>query len=155
MKINLDNCKTSAQAVTKIGYNEDTRNLDFRIECENLDDLLECVKIIKEYNDFDWKIVNENLAKYANFKRYYNPDNPNNGKDLLTYEVGRENSPVIYIKYFSMSTIADKYEENGEIKELTKELFEENMKVLGALTKANECDFGNDGCFYYCRLWWD
>ena len=31
----------------------------------------------------------------------------------------------------------------------------ENMKVLGALTKADECDFGNDGCFYYCRLWWD
>ncbi len=155
MKINLKDCKTSAQAVTKICYNGDTRNLNFRIECENLDDLLECVHIIKGYNDFDWKVINENLVEYANFKRYYNHDNPNDGKDLLTYEIGREGSPVIYIKYFSISMLRNKYEENGEIKELTQELFEKNMKALGALVKADECDFGNDGCYDYCRLWWD
>lgn len=155
MKINLKDCKTSAQAVTKICYNEETRNLNFRIECENLDDLLGCIHIIKEYNDFDWKIINKNLVEYANFKRYYNHDNPNNGKDLLTYEIGREGSPVIYIKYFSISMLGNEYEENGEIKKLTQELFEKNMKALGALVKADECDFGNDGCYDYCRLWWD
>jgi len=155
MKINLDNCKTSAQAVTKVCYNEKTRNLEFRIECEDLNDLLECVRIIQEYNNFDWKVINENLTEYANFKKYYNPNNPNNGGDLLTYEIGREGSPVMYIKYFRASFGGNQYQENGEIREFTQEVFEKNMKALGALVKADECDFGNDGCYEYCRLWWD
>jgi hypothetical protein len=157
MKINLESCKTTAQGVTKICYNEKTRSLNFRIECESLEDLLECVKIINGYNDFDWNTVNTSLKLYALFKQYYNPENPNNGKDLLVYEIGREGSPVMYIKYFSMTLNGNgnKYEENGEIKEFTQEIFEKNMRILARLSKADECDFGNDGCYQYCRLWWD
>jgi len=61
MNVKLGNCKTSAQAVTKICYNEPTRNLDFRIQCKDLEDLKRCVRIIKGYNDFDWEKVNKAL----------------------------------------------------------------------------------------------
>lgn len=155
MKINLKDCNTSAQAVTKICYNEETRSLTFRVECEDLKDLLECVKIIDGYNEFDWKTVNANLAQYADFKRFYSAENRNNGNDLLKYDIGREGSPVMYIKYFVPSIGGNKYTENGEVREFTKEIFEKNMRALGALVKADECDFGNDGCYEYCRLWWD
>jgi len=155
MKIKLNDCKTSAQAVTKVCYNEDTRNLNFRIECEDLEDLMECVHIIDRYNDFDWNTVNANLKQYAVFKQYYNPENPNNGRDLLKYEIGRESSPVMYIKYFKASIGGNKYQENGEVREFSQDIFEKNMRALGALVKADECDFGNDGCYDYCRLWWD
>ncbi len=83
MNVKLGNCKTSAQAVTKICYNEPTRNLDFRIQCKDLEDLKRCVRIIKGYNDFDWEKVNKALDAWANFKRI-------NNTDLLTYEIGRE-----------------------------------------------------------------
>ena len=154
MKINLDNCKTSAQAVTKLCYNEPTRNLTFRVECQDFEDLLECVKTIKAYNDFDWKKVSDGLKKYAHLGKYFSIDNPNNGNDLFTYDIGREGSPVMYIKWFNMN-FSNKYQEGEEIKEMSDELFEKNMKALQTLVKADECDCGNDGCYNYCRLWWD
>jgi len=158
MKIDLDNCKTSAQATTKICYNEKTRNLDFRITCESLQDLKECIKIIQAYNDFDWEIINQALEDYANVKRFYNEGNLNNGKDLLTFDIGRESSPVLYIKLFnySIAQAQNTYKtESGEIRTYSQEQFEKDMKALGALAKADECDFGADGVYTYCRLWWD
>ena len=155
MKINLVNCKTSAQAVTKVCYNEFTRNLDFRIQCKNLEDLKKCVRIIKGYNDFDWKTVNKALDNWANFKQYYDSTNSNNGSDLLTYDIGREGSPVMYIKYSKLSILGKKYQENGQIKEFTQELFEENMGTLAGIAKADECDIYKEGSYLVCRLWWD
>ena len=157
MKINLDNCETSAQAVTNICYNEKTRNLNFRITCDDLEDLKKCVQIIDQYNDFDYKNVNDAVELYANLKRYYNENNPNNGKDLLTFDIGRESSPVMYIKYFNLSLSGNKYQtkEHGEIEDLTPEKFENDMKALAEVAKADECDIGDDGCYRYCRLWWD
>jgi len=153
--IKLNNYKTSAQAVTKVCYNEPTRNLDFRIQCKDLKDLKKCVRIIKGYNDFDWKTVNKALDNWADFKQYYNSTNPNNGSDLLTYDIGRQGSPVVYVKYSRLSILGKKYQENSQIKEFTQELFEKNMRALADIAKADECDFGNDGCYEYCRLWWD
>ncbi|MFA7708340.1 MAG: hypothetical protein WCX73_05305 [Candidatus Pacearchaeota archaeon] len=151
MKIKLNDCLTSAQAVTKICYNEDTRNLNFQIECKDLNDFKECINTIKAYNAFDCKLVNEKLNKYANFRIFYNLDNPNNGQDFLKYNIGREGSVVMYIKYFKIGFC----KENGEITEFTQELFEKNMKAFAKEAKADECDFDNDGCYNYCRLWWD
>ncbi len=155
MKINLNDCPTSAQAVTKICYNEPTRNLEFQIECKDLNDFKECINIIEAYNEFDCKLVNKNLDKFANFRRYFNENNPNNDSDVLKYCIGREGSVVMYIKYFEFSVSTNKIKENGEVIEFTKELFEKNMKAFAKQTKADECDFGDDGYYKYCRLWWD
>ena len=154
MLIRKPNYETSAQEVTAICYNEENRNLGYRIKCKDLKDLMACVSIIKSYNDFDEGIVNENLMKYAGFKKYYNPDNPNNGKDLLEFEIGRESSPVMYIRYYAFSSPIQ-YQENGEIKDFTKELFETNMKRLADFTGADECDFEEENLNNVCRLWWD
>jgi hypothetical protein len=154
MKINLEKAETSAQAVTTVCYNENTRNLNFRITCENLNDLKESVKIIDQYNDFNWETINEALDQYVSFKRFYNDENPNNGTDLLTFDIGRESSPVMYVKYFEPQ--GNKYRtENNEVRDFTKEDFEKSLRAFANIAKADECDFGNDGCYSYCRLWWD
>lgn len=154
MKLNIDDCKTSAQSVTKVGYTESTRNLNFRIECNDLNDLKECVEIIKSYNEFDYQIVNEELMHYANFKKYYNSDDPNNGSDLLKYDIGREGSVVMYIKLLD-STPIQYIAEDGSVKDFTRELFEKNMKTFSKVAKADECDIEEDGAYITCRLWWD
>jgi len=147
MNVKLGNCKTSAQAVTKICYNEPTRNLDFRIQCKDLEDLKRCVRIIKGYNDFDWEKVNKALDAWANFKRI-------NNTDLLTYEIGREGSPVIYIRY-SLLGLSGNYQKGNQIKKLTDKLFKKSMETLAGLARADECHFTVEFGYKYCRLWWD
>lgn len=144
----------SAQEVVKICYTEETRNLNFRITTASLDDLKECVKIIKSYNEFDYVIINEALDKFASYPKYYNEGNPNNGYDSLEFEIGREGSPVMYITYRNI--FYDKYtDKDGEIRTLTQEQFKENMKTLSKLALADECDFTDTYGGVECRLWWD
>jgi len=153
MKINLDNQKTSAQAVTKICYNKETRNLDFKITCEGLKDLEKCVKIIKTYNEFDYKIINQALEDHAGIEKYYNEKNPNNGENILKFDIGREGSPVMYIKLSNFS--GNTYMANGKVEEYTREMFKKDMNILAKITNVAECDFDQNGGYYVCRLWWD
>ena len=159
MKIDLKDCTTSAQAMTEIGYNEPTRNLYFRVECEDLEDLKECVKIIKAYNDFDCNKINEALDKFANFKRFYNPGNRNNGKDVLTFSIGREGSPVMYITWMKFGQETEFYDsdelDEGSVEVLTEKFFKESMENLREWTRADECDIDLEGALKACRLWWD
>jgi hypothetical protein len=107
---------------------------------------------------------------YANFKKYLNEGNPNNGGSLLVFDIGREFSPVMYIKYFTYRIGGKelKYQtKEGEVRNFTTEEFDKNMKALASTTKADECDcyrevlkINEDGTpeytgWYVCRLWWD
>jgi len=155
--INLANCKTSAQAVTKICYNENTRNLNFRIKCGDLKDLKECVQIIEGYNAFEWKKVNEALDLCASLKRFYGKDNPNNGQDFFEFEVAREGSPAIYIKYYAGSADQLKfYPISGKAtKEFKPSTFKKLMDLFQEESLANECDIYTESIYEVCRLWWD
>ena len=151
MEIKLYDCETSAQAVTKVCYNEKTRNLNFRIECKDLQDLKKCVEIIKSYNNFDWMLINNNLPIYTDFE--------NEKGSLLTYEIGRESSPVIYIKWcpivVSPRTKVEYVAKDDKLLTFTQEEFEKNIRALAAITFASECQFEEDGMYNVCRLWWD
>jgi len=163
--------KSSAQLITKIGYTEETRNLHFLSKTEGLEDAKKCVEIIDRYNDFDQKLVNQALEEYANYPRYYGPDNRNNGQSLVEIHVGRESSPCIYIKLFRYYVFGGKTKDlytdkKGNNVELTAEDFEKNMKLLGQLAKADECmvyteayqDLKGEvqlGAYLVCRMWWD
>jgi hypothetical protein len=147
---------TTAQKVTRICYTEATRNLGYKIQTEGLADLKECVKIIRSYNEFDHQKINDVLEIFANFPQYYNPNNPNNGKDLLTYEIGREGSPVLYISCYFFEDMPNYYlDQNKEIKSFTKDLFIKNMKELGRLALADEADLTEGGLKHEFRFWWD
>jgi len=150
MNINLANCKTSAQATTKICYDEKTRNLNFRIQCEDLEDLKKCVYIIDGYNGFDWKKVNKALDKYVSLKRYYGEDNPNNGKNFFEFDIARESSPAMYIKYYGERV----YDGKGH-KRFTPDMFKSLTDGFRAESMANECSVYEEGGFVVCRLWWD
>ena len=156
MKINLDRCKTSAQAVTKICYGESTRNLNYRIQCENLKDLKKCVAIIDGYNYFEWRNVNKALDKYFDIKKYYNKDNPNNGNNLFDFDIARECSVAMYIKlYDGIAGRSLSYSKEGKIEKFSKETFKSLSKSFQHDAKADECDIYEEGGYLVCRLWWD
>ena len=75
----------NALPIVKAGYNEATRNLDFRAECGDFQELIECAKVIGGYNKFNVDIV-EKLGEITKGDEY-----------RLTYHIGREGSVVIYI----------------------------------------------------------
>lgn len=142
--------KTSTQIITFFSYNEPTRNLNFRVECKNLEDLQQCVKIIDSYNDFNWKTINKALNEHVSHKVYYNQDNPNNGNDLFTFHIGREGSPVIYIDF--NSKLRAKYKID---KTLTQEEFKEIIKNLAKDALADEHSTESTASGITARLWWD
>ena len=156
MKINLDKSDTSAQAVTQICYNEPTRNLNYRIQCENLKDLQECVRVIEGYNEFEWKRVNKALDEYFSIKRYYNKDNSNNGNNLFDFDIAREGSVAMYIKFYQgLGDNTMCYSKDGKIEKFTKENFKTLSKAFQHDARADECDIYDEGGYLVCRLWWD
>jgi hypothetical protein len=139
MNIDLTGCETSAQAVTKICYNEPTRNLDFRIKCENLDDLKKCVDIISEYNDFRAERVNRALEDHTN-TLVHSPFNDEITNPAFEYEIAREGSVAIYIK-----------ETWSQVKDM-----EERMRLIKDETKADEMTIETTGMGRAeARFWWD
>jgi len=151
--INLDNCKTPAQAVTKICYNESTRNLNYRIQCRDLKDLKGCVSIIDGYNAFAWRNVNKALDEYFDIKKYYNKDNPNNGNNLFDFDIARESSVAMYIKLYGGTSSC--YSKEGKVKDFLEEDFKLACKAFQHDAKADECDIYKEGGYLVCRLWWD
>lgn len=137
---------STAQVFTAIGYNESTRNLDFRVKCESLNDLKQCVNIIRAYNEFDAERINEALDQHASKKAYYNEGNPNNGKDKYTFTVGREGSPVMYVELYAAN--------DEEVKE-----FKSAMEYLSRKALADEFSIKEDkfagSTMLQARLWWD
>ena len=115
----------SAVEVTKLCYAESTRNLMYRIQCGNLKDLQECVKVINAYNEFNNKIVNPALERFVDKK--------------VNYSIGREYSVVMYLQ-----------SEDWFDDEKSKE-FDGVVQDFASITKADECDKIRDEW----RLWWD
>lgn len=77
-----------------------------RMELE-YDNALEYIKAIGQYNNFEYyKVVNflEEMDKLIP-RTYYNEGNPNNGKRAYKLSIGRESSPVIYVKLFFFSDV--------------------------------------------------
>jgi hypothetical protein len=117
----------SAVEVTKLCYDESTRNLMFKIQCGDLKDLQECVKVIGSYNDFSAKIIVPALEKFTKFKG-------------VSYFIGREFSPVIY------------FDINWGWDEATRKDFEYEVGQFAEVSRADEFNvIQNEGI----RLWWD
>jgi hypothetical protein len=136
--------KTSAQKIMRDGYGDSfmkkgdtydniTRNLDFRVSCENIEDAIKCIELIGGYNDFSPERVSSALRK--NFggteQSSYNKDIQ---VPLYSFSVGRESSPVLYVRQLQ----ADNDKENKE-DNFIKEAF------VDEFTSSN-----NES-----RFWWD
>lgn len=155
--------KTSAQLMTQIGFgdcsNHDlpVRNLHFSVQCDSFEDFLSCLNLIESYNEFDAYDIKEHLVSYLNEKRYWNEKNPNNGNDLFTFIVGRESSPVFYVKfssYLNPKVIISQSGEKYNYEPYTNEMFKTNMKILSQLIKADEFSI-EEGHSLVARFWFD
>ena len=121
MKIDLQECKTSAQAMIKLGFNEATRNLQFRVNCEDLSDLRNCVSLINEYNSFNWITVNKAIDSFLSDKHHSKKEY------LLDFDIGREFKPVLYVKCWAY--------------DISKQDFVKKMETFMSVSGANECEF--------------
>lgn len=116
----------SAVEVTKLCYDESTRNLMFKIQCGDLKDLQGCVKVIDSYNEFNQKIVVPALDKFEKFKG-------------VGYFIGREFSVAMYFDAGwgqDAETIYD---------------FDREVEHFAHITKADE--YNKVGSEW--RVWWD
>lgn len=121
------------------------------------DEVLEYVNAIGGYNEFEANRVKQMLYEIDQIipRVYYNPKNPNNGKQNFELEIGREGSPVIYltVREFSkdrqhiiddlldlMPAIKQVAERVGKCDEFTQDL--EVFPILG-------------GRQVQIRMWWD
>ena len=159
MKIDLSKAKTSAQAVTTVCYNESTRNLDYRIKCEDFKDLKACISIIHGYNQFNHTTINKALDTYFGLRKYYGEDNGNNGNDLFEFEIGREGSPAMYVSLWTYKFGAnDKirvYTNDVNVEEYKTSEFDLAAKAFQHDAIADECNtVGGTGQMTY-RFWWD
>jgi hypothetical protein len=122
----------NAVEMVRFGYNEDTRNLNFRVGFylpRELDYVLESIKVIDQYNDFNYhnvvpavrEVCEQHLAPYSEVY------------------VGREGSPVIYFE-----------SRNGDADLDMQEI--ENL-----LNDANCDEFDVEETRYKAqiRAWWD
>ena len=117
----------------------DTRSLDFRTESVDIPTAKEMVKVIKYYNEFDYKKVNEAIDKVKD--------------DINSIQIGREGSPVIYIglPYWENQKMKPK----GENRKLTEG---ERQQIINKVEKAffeAEYDEFNVDEFNRIRIWWD
>lgn len=124
----MQNITSTAQKVTSICYTEKTRNLNYRIECDSLDDFKGCLAIIDQYNEFNALTIIDALKVLEKYN--------------LKYTIGREGSPVIYISASSIS---------NDLK-----YFHEDMQHFNVLALADEFDKENDSPWSNSyRLWFD
>ena len=83
---------TTAQLLAKHG------NTSCLAQCEDVEDLIQAIRLAGSYNGFEAELA---ITGFRSFNRaqFYNAKNPNNGRDLFTYEFGWEGSLVIYVSF--------------------------------------------------------
>jgi hypothetical protein len=127
-------------------------NLQCRAQCADLEDLLQCFRLVGSYNGWEH---DKGIAAFRVFHayRYLNADNPNNGGDAFTYHFGWEGSHVVYIEpanhWYGGLQILD--ESWSRYREVSREEFAHRCRALGRRCNADESDACEDGW----RLWWD
>lgn len=122
MEQNGEGC---AEKITAIAYKEETRCLDYRVMASSISDAIAAVKAIGQYNEFDPSKVIEGLKEVN--KKY----------PKIAVQIGRESSPVIYLKWLNFTGIMD--------------VNANEVKGMMAETRPDECDSDEFGM----RLWWD
>ena len=153
---------SAAQAITLIAYGDSSdartakvpfRSLSYRTQCRNFADFASCLKIIGNYGKFNPNSMMAELNKYLNLKKYFNPDNPNNGYSFFNFEIAREGSPAFYISFnpeqdntIMIGNVLMPYSVEG---------FRECMADLKILIKAEEMDITENYGSYTARFWFD
>lgn len=172
---------SAAQLMTLTGFDTDKSrkagipfsNLHYKAEVTNIQDLRSCVHLIGGYNDFDPREVCNAITRYLDLPKFYGETNPNNGNDLLKFEIGREGSPVIYIKFTHLLTlgntikvIVDRTGATVHVREYSVEEFIKELKcrveMFAKSSKGDECNIEIDerNTVYNLqrlefRVWWD
>jgi hypothetical protein len=125
-------------------------SLGFRIELPH-EVALGFIERIGLYNEFEAGSVLDALARVDRLipRCAFGPGNPNNGNRDYTIEVGREGSPVIYLKRFEWLTELPMSEEQMKAVCLEMQL---NGKADEADYEVN--DFGQHRRITF-RFWWD
>jgi len=86
---------TDTQKFVRYGFGEDfglkTRSLNFTTEAMKAEEAIEVVKLIKSYNDFEGEKVAEAIKQIANLWK--------SEHQQVTFEFGREGSPVLYVSF--------------------------------------------------------
>ena len=126
-------------------------SLDFRIEL-SYDVAIRFIERIGLYNEFAAATVLDALTRVDRMipRSAFGPGNPNNGSRDYRIEVGREGSPVIYLKRFEWLTEQPMTEE--QMKAVCLE-----MELCGRADEATYTDrvFGQNGRVITFRFWWD
>jgi len=127
------------------------RTLDFQIELE-FAAACQFIQRIYEYNEFQAHRVLEALWKVDKIipRMQYGEGNPNNGARDYKISVGREGSPVIYIKRFEVSTQTPMTEEQA--KEVCSVMEKEGLADEATYTIDDKGPYGR---WIEFRFWWD
>jgi hypothetical protein len=157
---------SAAQMMTMAAYEERLlpfRSLAFECECENAEDLKQCVSIIDSYNEFSARKIKNSLDEHLNLKSFYGETNPNNGNDMFKYTISRESSPAIYVTYnvYGKDLKAIKYREGATVHadDFSAEEFKTRCALFAKETSADifKIEEGDYGMMktYKARFWWD
>lgn len=121
------------------------------------DEVLEYINAIGGYNEFEANRVKQMLYEIDQIipRVYYNPKNPNNGKQNFELEIGREGSPVIYL------TVREFSKDRQHIIDDLLDLVPAIKRVAESVGKCDE--FNQDlevfpilgGRQVQIRMWWD
>jgi len=126
----------------------DPRSTDYHVAL-SADETREFLKRAEVYNN-----IPENLADIVDEidaltpRRYYNPNNPNNGQQAFSFKVGNEGSRVLYLKVSGgLSSVAG----------LDWDEYEAKLTAIGRKFKADEIQVVEKSVPHYLmvRFWWD
>lgn len=121
---------------------------------EAWDEVHAYLEAVDTYNGFDQYQIKKALYEIDEVipKVYYNEGNPNNGKRAYSFALGRESSPVIYLKFFAMENVVN--ETVAKMK-----VIQDIAETLGA---CDEFDYEvkEESCLkgyksLEIRMWWD
>jgi len=110
-------------------YNESTRNLDFKGTPSNAKTFTESAKKVGDYNDFNPEMANRVARHFG---------------EEATYTLGRESSPVVYVKGDSVPPQLD----NSLASELADKFRADEVSIIGQ-------DSYHKDHIGEMRIWWD